>query len=170
MSLVEDNKSWIGRAVVLASDPKFGIKGTPCGDILNSFIQFDCAFGHSTRGVGNVNEDTGEVDEYQLICVDTVLSPSIGIFNKGNDKRLNNGILESANRNLKKVLEYKKQTKYVNGILESKDFMIDMHGEIVESAYGKLGKKLSKMPNTNISSKKAEYVGKALNDFCNSLV
>lgn len=145
ISLIEDNKSWIGRSIVLASDQKFGIRGTPCGDLLKSLIQFDCAFGHSTRGVGDVNEDTGEVKEYQLICIDTVLSPSIGIFNKSNSSR------------------------FVNGILESKEFMIDMHGDIVESAYTKLNKKLSKMPNTCISSKKADHIGKALTEFLNSL-
>lgn len=169
LSLVEDNKSWIGRSVVLASDPKFGIKGTPCGDILNSLLQFDCAFGHSSRGVGNVNEETGEVDEYQLICFDTVLSPSIGLFNKGNDKRLNNGILESANKGLKKLIEYKQNTKFVNGILESKDFMIDVHGEIVEAPYHKFEKKLAKLPRTCIRSKKDEYVAEAIEAFLGEL-
>ena len=145
LSLVEDNESWIGRSVVLASDPKFGIKGTPCGDLLKSLIQFDCAFGHSTRGVGNVNEDTGEVDEYQLICIDTVLAPSIGIFNKSNGNR------------------------FVNGILESKDFMIDIHGEIIEKPYKKIEKKLAKMPRTFIQSKKDKYVAEAVEAFLREL-
>ena len=169
LSLVEDNKSWIGRSVVLASDPKFGIKGTPCGDILNSLLQFDCAIGHSTRGVGNVNEDTGEVEEYQMICVDAVTSPSIGIFNKSNDVRFKNGILESANKGLKKLIEYKQNTKFVNGILESKDFMIDVHGEIVEAPYHKFEKKLAKLPRTCIRSKKDEYVAEAIETFLGEL-
>ena len=145
ISLSEDNENWIGKSVVMASDPKFGIKGTPCGDLLKSLIQFDCAFGHSTRGVGNVNEDTGEVDEYQLICIDTVLAPSIGIFNKSNGNR------------------------FVNGILESKDFMIDVHGDIVEAPYHKFEKKLAKLPSTCIRSKKDQYVAEAIEAFLGEL-
>lgn len=169
LSLVEDNESWIGRSVVLASDPKFGIKGTPCGDILNSLLQFDCAVGHSTRGVGNVNEKTGEVDEYQLITIDAVIQPSIGIFNKSNDVRFKNGILESANKGLKKLIEYKQNTKFVNGILESKEFMIDVHGDIVEAPYHKFEKKLAKLPRTYIRSKKDEYVAEAIEAFLGEL-
>ena len=146
LSLVEDNKNWIGTSVVLASDTKFGIKGTPCGDLLKSLIQFDCAVGHSTRGVGNVDEETGQVQDYQLICIDTVLQPSIGIFNKSN-----------ANR-------------FVNGILESKNFIINTHGEILEAKFNALEKSLAKMPNTFDSKKRAAHVGKALTDFFNSIV
>jgi hypothetical protein len=34
LSLEEDNKQWIGEAVILCSDEKHGIKGTVCGDTL----------------------------------------------------------------------------------------------------------------------------------------
>ena len=145
LSLVEDNKAWIGESIILASDPKHGIVGTPCGDLVKSLLQFDTAIGHSSRGVGNVNESDGTVEEYQLICIDTVLSPSIGIFNKSN-----------ANR-------------FVNGILESKDFIINTHGEILERQYNTFEKRLANMPKTNISSKKADYIGKAVMEFFNSL-
>lgn len=111
LSLEPDGKSWIGTSVVLASDEKYGIKGTKCGDLLKSLLQFDTAIGHSSRGVGNVNESTGVVEDYQLICIDTVLNPSIGIFNKSN-----------ANR-------------FVNGILESKSFIVNTHGEILEETF-----------------------------------
>lgn len=144
LSLVEDNKSWIGESIILASDPKHGIIGTPCGDLVKSLLQFDTAIGHSSRGVGDV-DDNGVVNEYQLICIDTVLSPSIGIFNNSNASR------------------------FVNGILESKDFIINTHGEILEKPYKKFEKRLTKMPNTNIGSKKANYIGKALTEFLNDL-
>jgi len=36
LSLEEDNKQWIGEAVILCSDEKFGIHGTVCGDTLAS--------------------------------------------------------------------------------------------------------------------------------------
>lgn len=143
LSLKEDGHSWIGESVVLASDEKFGIKGTKCGDLLKSLLQFDCACGHSSRGVGSVDDD-GIVEDYQLICIDTVLSPSIGIFNNSN-----------ANR-------------FVNGILESKSFIVNTHGEILEKPFKRFEKKLSKTPNTFIVSKKADYLGEAITDFLNA--
>ena len=45
-------------------------------------------------------------------------------------------------------------SRYVDGILESKQFMIDAHGIIVESAYNKFDKMLEKLPNT-VDAKKA---------------
>lgn len=144
LSLVEDNKSWIGTSVVLASDEKFGIKGTKCGDLLKSLLQFDTAIGHSSRGVGNVNEATGIVEDYQLICIDTVLNPSIGIFNKSN------------------------ATRFVNGILESKNFIVNTHGEILEETFENFEKNISKMPNTNITSNKVDYLAKAVMGFMNA--
>ena len=60
--------------------------------------------------------------------------------------------------------------RFVNGILESKQFICNIHGEIVESKFNKFEKKISKMPNTNISSKKADFLGKAITDFFNDLV
>jgi len=100
--------------------------------------------GFSTRCLGDVDDD-GVVKQLKMCAIDCVSNPSIGIFCETNGNR------------------------FVNGILESKDFMIDMHGDIVEHSYNKLNKKLSKMPNTCISSKKADYVGKALTEFLNSL-
>lgn len=47
--------------------------------------------------------------------------------------------------------------------------MITNHGQIVECAYDKLEKSLSKMPNTHISSKKAEKVRSAWSEFMRSL-
>ena len=36
LSLTEDNKVWIGKGVILCSDPKYNIRGTPKGDLLCS--------------------------------------------------------------------------------------------------------------------------------------
>jgi len=145
LSLTEDNKSWVGESIVLASDEKHGIKGTTCGDLLAGLLAYNVACGHSTRGIGNVNEDSGEVQDYQLVCIDTVLNPSIGVFNDSNGNRC------------------------VNGILESKEFMINNHGDIVESAYDMVEERLSKMPNTHISAKKAAYLGTVFTDFIKSI-
>jgi hypothetical protein len=80
-----------------------------------------------------------------LCTIDCVLNPSIGTFCNSNGNR------------------------FVNGILESKTFVCELHNRI-EPIYEKLEKKLSKMPNTHISKKKAEYLGAAVHDFFESLV
>lgn len=145
VSLTEDNKSWIGESVVLASQPEFGIVGTKNGDLLYSLLQHEVACGHSTRGVGQVDESTGIVTDYNLLFIDTVLEPSLGVFNKSN-----------ANR-------------FVNGILESKSFIVNVHGEVLEECYKDFEKDISTMPNTYISSKKAEYLGAKISEFLKSI-
>lgn len=144
LSLKEDNKTWIGESCILATQPEFGIRGTPKGDILLSLVQYGTKVGFSTRAVGEVGED-GTVTELKLCTIDTVGEPSIGQFTESN-----------ANR-------------FVNGILESKSFVINNHGEILETTYSKFEKKLSKLPNTSISSKKAEFLGAAVSEFLNSI-
>ncbi len=114
-SLIEDNKTWIGESIVLASDPKRGVRGTPQGDILASLIQYNTSLGFSTRGVGQVDE--GVVKNYKLCTIDCVANPSIGEF--------------------------------VDGILESKDFMINTHGTIVEASYDMLQKGLNNMQRSS---------------------
>ena len=96
--------------------------------------------------MGSVDDETGIVSDLHLVTIDTVMNPSIGE-------------MVSADGN-----------RFVNGILESKQFVCNMHGEVVERTYNKFEKKLSKMPNTYISSKKADYLGKALTEFFESLV
>jgi hypothetical protein len=59
--------------------------------------------------------------------------------------------------------------RFVNGILESKTFVINTHGQILEEKYGLLEKSLSKTPNTFISSKKSEFLGNAVSKFLESL-
>ena len=145
LSLEEDNKQWIGEAVILASDEKHGIKGTPCGDILAGIANYGTAFGMSSRAMGEVDKE-GIVSDLHLVTIDAVLNPSIG---------------EMCNSNA---------NRFVNGILESKSFAIDTHGRIVEHAYERLEKKLSKMPHTQISKQKAEYLGAAVTEFFNSLI
>ena len=57
----------------------------------------------------------------------------------------------------------------MNGILESKEFMIDVHGDIVEKPYRSFEKKLAKLPRTSIRSKKDEYVAEAIEAFLGEL-
>ena len=145
LSLKEDNKSWIGESCILASQPEYGIRGTPKGDILLSLVQYGTKVGFSTRAVGEVNDD-GIVTEMKLCTIDCVANPSIGQFCESNGDR------------------------FVNGILESKNFIINTHGEILEAKYSKLEDSLKKMPNTFISSKKAEHLGNAFHEFLESLI
>lgn len=145
LEVKEDNKSWIGKSCILASCPEKGIKGTPQGDILLGIVQYGTKVGFSTRSLGTVNESTGEVNDLHLCTIDCVTNPSIGCFCSSNADR------------------------FVNGILESKSFVINTHGQILEEKYNGLEKSLSKLPNTFITSNKAEYLGNAVSKFFESL-
>lgn len=145
LSMKEDNKCWIGESCILASQPEFGIRGTPKGDILLSLVQYGTKVGFSTRAVGEVDDD-GVVSNMKLCTIDCVANPSIGQFCESNGER------------------------FVNGILESKNFVITQHGDILEAKYDAFENKLAHMPNTFISSKKAEHVGNAFHEFLESLV
>lgn len=128
---IPDAKAWLGEAIVLASDPKHNIIGTPKGDILASLIQHGTKLGFSSRGVGDVDESSGTVKDYTLVTVDAVANPSIGIF--------------------------------AEGILESKKFMLDVHGDVIEVPYQKLEKKLESLPKkTDLKNK---FIAEALTKF-----
>lgn len=141
----EDNKSWVGRGCILASQPEYGVRGTPKGDLLLSLVQYGTPVGYSTRALGELNEDESEVVELKLMDIDAVLNPSIAIFSKSNGNR------------------------FVNGILESKQFVCDFH-PLQERAFENFEKRVSRMPNTAISRKKAEFLGAAVHEFLESLV
>jgi len=145
LSLEEDNKTWVGEGVILCSDEKFGIRGTPCGDTLASLTQYGTNWGVSSRALGDV-DDEGIVKDLHLVTIDTVMNPSIGEM-----------VTTDGNR-------------FVNGILESKQWVCNIHGEMVERKFNRFERRISKMPNTYISSKKAEFQGKAIHDFLESLV
>ena len=68
----------------------------------------------TTRALGDVNESTGEVTDLHLVTIDAVLEPSIGSMCQSNGDR------------------------FVNGILESKQFVCNIHGEVLEEKFNKL--------------------------------
>ena len=146
LKIDEDNKSWIGEAVILCSDEKHGIKGTVCGDTLAALTNYGTKWGVSSRAMGTVDEKTGIVSDLHLVTLDAVMNPSIGEM-----------VTADGNR-------------FVNGILESKQWICNIHGELVESKFNALEKSLAKMPNTFDSKKRAAHIGKALTDFFNSIV
>lgn len=121
------------------------MRGTPCGDVLASLTNYGTKWGLSTRALGEVDESTGEVTDLQLCTIDAVVNPSIGEMVSSNGDR------------------------FVNGILESKQFVCNTHGQILEEKYDTFQKSLAKMPNTCIASKRNEKVFAALSDFFKSL-
>lgn len=125
--LDEPAKTWIGTSVVLSSDVKNNIKGTPLGDILASLVQYGTKLGFSTRGVGSIEESI--VRNYRMTTIDCVTNPSIGEF--------------------------------VEGVLESKDFIINTHGMILEANYEDMERELSNLHRKN----KADQLKKVLNNF-----
>lgn len=145
LSLTEDNKNWLAEGVILCSDEKHGVKGTPCGDVLASLTNYGTKWGLSTRALGEVDEATGTVTDLQLCTIDAVCNPSIGEIVSSNGDR------------------------FVNGILESKQFVCNVHGEVLEEKFDALEKSLKKMPNTYVSSKRNEKVFEALSEFFKSL-
>lgn len=84
--------------------------------------------GFSTRGLGNPEEDdegNTYVGDYQLITIDLVCDPSIGRF-----------------------CDAKQESKAVNGILESIEYLVDSNRLIVESrAVDQFKKDLKVLPN-----------------------
>ena len=136
-SLTPEGTNYIGESVILNSDQKFGIPGTPNGDILAAILMHGGKIGKSTRGAVDNPQNTliNENNEYVLITVDTVLSPS--------------GI-----------------DCYVTDVmLEQKDYMLNEHGILVECAYTNLDKKIEKYVSTPDLDKRKAYMMGAFSDF-----
>lgn len=136
--LVPEGNLWIGESIVLCTSPDGRIKGTPCGDILASLIQYGFKPGMSSRGVGNITTE-GIVDAFKLVTIDAVSNPSgPGCF--------------------------------VNGILESKNYMLGIHGEVIEAAYVTLDKKMIDIPTHSTKTDEGKaYVLAAVKQFINSI-
>lgn len=123
-----DEKTFLGEAIIMQGDPKNGVPGTPCGQIVGSMLQYGTKMGFSTRGLGNPEEDEDGntyVGDYQLITIDLVFDPSIG-----------------------RSCDASKESKAVNGILESIEYLVDSNNLVVESRVVENFKKsLKKLPN-----------------------
>ena len=119
--------------------------GTPCGDVLASLTNYGTKWGLSTRALGEVDESTGQVTDLQLCTIDAVVNPSIGELVSSNGDR------------------------FVNGILESKQFVCNLHGEVIEEKFNAFEKSLKKMPNTYDVEKRNQKVFEALSEFFNSI-
>lgn len=126
-----DEKTFLGEAIIMGGDVKAGIPGTPCGTIVSSLLQYGTKMGFSTRGLGNPIEDEDGntyVGDYQLITIDLVTDPSIGRF-----------------------CDAKQESKTVNGILESIEYLVDSNQLVVESrVIDNFKKALKTMPTDSV--------------------
>ena len=55
---------------------KMKILPTPMGHLVKTMLESDVKLGVSSRGAGEVNESTGEVNGFEIITVDVVAQPS----------------------------------------------------------------------------------------------
>ncbi len=142
-SLTAINKNFEGESEVLNGDTRLGIPGTPNGDILASILLHGGKIGKSTRGgVDNPkNPVINYNNKYNLITIDTVTNPS-------------------------------GPGCFIDEILmESKDFMVNEHGLIVECAYNKFEEDLDKIAQQNIldKQKKQQALLNSFNSFLNNI-
>ena len=63
-----DGNNAMGKALIL--------EGTPSGNILKGLVESGVTIGVSTRGSGQLDENTGRVNQFRLITVDCVAQPS----------------------------------------------------------------------------------------------
>lgn len=129
----QNENQFLGEAVVLAPDPAHGIIGTPCGTILASLVQYGTKVGWSTRGLGNPI-DGGYVEDFQLVTIDCVLDPSIGY-----------------------MADSREENNFINGVLESRQYILDKFGNVVECQTKKLNKAISSLPK-NTDAKNAKLM------------
>ena len=55
---------------------KFKILPTPMGNLIKTMLEAGVKLGVSSRGSGNVNDNSGEVSDFEIITVDIVAQPS----------------------------------------------------------------------------------------------
>jgi hypothetical protein len=117
------------------------LSGTPTGDIVTALLKHEARLGMSSRGVGKLSEKE-ESDS----------GPSV---------------VESYFMICIDTVADPSIGQYVDGILESKDFMVDRHGMIVEAKFDMLEKSLIKLPKSSSDSR--EFVNTAVKRFLKSL-
>lgn len=140
-SIKRNNNEFIGEALVLAADPARGIMGTPCGTLLASLLQYGTKVGWSSRGVGDIDNDN-VVRDFHLVTIDCVLQPSTGHMASSN------------------------AAQYVDGILESADFVANRHDDTV-LLFEALNKSVKTLPVDTTA--KYERISTAVNTFLNSI-
>lgn len=152
LTLDEPRKCWIGEARILYSDDRHHVAGTAKGDLVKAFIDASIPLGFSTRGCGELNKYSGSLD-------------GIDTSNCSNEDLNDISVVEPYSISTIDVVSSPAVGVFCEGILESKDFMVDVHGRIVECAYKDYEKMLSQSTKTDVREKKQEIYRAAFNDF-----
>jgi hypothetical protein len=93
---------------------------------------------------------------------------NIGVSTRGIGKQNEHGIMESYRLRAVDVVSDPSATEcFVNGILESKEYMVNEHGEIIEISYQKLEQELATLPKH--SDEKNKIVLEAVRKFLQSI-
>ena len=79
--------------------------------------------------------------------------------------RLEDGVVKGYKLSTVDVVSDPSIGEYVEGILESKDFMIDTHGVVTEMCYDRLTNQMKYLPR----HEKAEYIGSAIKEFISNI-
>ena len=143
LELNQKDNVWIGKSIMM--------EGIPLADMVITQMSHGMALGVSTRGGGRVttkdwngHKDIDVVDKFSLVAFDVVTDPSGTYYENGS-----------------------KQHCYVDGILESKKFMIDEHGDLVEQAYDKFENTLANLSVRN--EQKRQIINSAIHEFLEGL-
>lgn len=134
---VGDGHRWTAKAILCCSDPEHKIVGFPRADLAKTYYTFSgdaSLMGFSTRGYGELVPETDSK------------------FLKEGCKH----VLSSYTMAGLDVVMTPSCGEYANGILESKEFMIDMHGQIVECAMNEYEKMINASARTFDLDKKRE--------------
>jgi hypothetical protein len=152
LTLDEHRKCWLGEARILYTDEKHNVKGTPKGDLAKSFIDASIPLGFSTRGCGELNKYNGSLD-------------GIDTSNCSNEDLKDVSVVSPYVITTIDLVSNPAVGVFCEGILESKQFMIDVHGRIVECAFKDYEKALAQSTYTNITEKKQKIYNDAFDAF-----
>ena len=152
LTLDEPRKCWLGEARILYSDDRHNVAGTVKGDLVKAFVDAGIPLGFSTRGCGELNKYHGSFD-------------GIDTSNCSNETLDDVSVVSPYTICSIDVVSNPAVGVFCEGILESKEYMLDTHGRIVECAYKDYEKLLSKSTKTDILEKKREICKSAFDKF-----
>ncbi len=139
-SIVQDERDpnvFMGEATVLATNKDNNIIGTPKGDILASLLQYGIKPGVSSRGYGHIDKITKIIDKYYKLVAIDVVYNPSG------------------------------PGCYVDGIFESKQFLVNEHGDLMEIAIDNMENALRNLPLNE--SEKLNKIAGAWAQFMNDI-
>ena len=185
------NKRFYGRPMMEKSVDKFTTGKIKCGLSLGELNHPDSVEVNSERACHRITSLTPDgntwIGESIVLCSSSdgvikgtpcgdILASIIqhggkpGMSTRGVGNIIGDGIVESYELiTIDVVSNPSGPNCFVEGILESRNFMITEHGEIVEIAYDLLDKKLKKMPSKYNTKVNEEYLAKILKEFIQAI-